>query len=240
MALTAARVRELLNYDASTGVFTWRAAAGRWGRIHAGAVAGRRMIWLDGKQYLSSRLACLYVHGNWPAKYEGPLTAARLREILSYDRLIGVFVWLVKPNEGRGSVRIGDVAGTLCEDGYRRIGIDGNTYPEHRLAWLYDAGAFPPDEMDHKDTIRDHNWIANLRPATYAQNAQNKNKASARSKSGLLGAFKRAGRHRWFSTITVDGKQTNLGTFSTAEAAHAAYMAAKVNLHPFHYRVEAI
>jgi hypothetical protein len=71
--LTAERLRELLRYDAETGVWTARTSAhkGRWkaGRI-AGAVlnTGYRYINVDGQLYLSSRLAFLYMTGEWPAE----------------------------------------------------------------------------------------------------------------------------------------------------------------------------
>lgn len=69
--LTQARLKEVLHYDARTGVFVWRQPAGRWGRIPAGTVAGNIShpgicIRIDGKLYLAHRLVWLYVFGRWP------------------------------------------------------------------------------------------------------------------------------------------------------------------------------
>ena len=68
--LTAERLRELLNYDPSTGLFTWLANIGSRGRV--GAIAGwsrlgYRCITIDTVKYLAHRLAWLYTHGNMPA-----------------------------------------------------------------------------------------------------------------------------------------------------------------------------
>lgn len=68
--MLAARLVELLTYDAATGVFKWRVARGRQA---AGSVAGKdhpngyRQIRIDGRLYLAHRLAWLYVHGAWPS-----------------------------------------------------------------------------------------------------------------------------------------------------------------------------
>jgi hypothetical protein len=71
--LTADRLRELLNYDSATGVFTWRVdGAGPF--VKAGAVAGGfsdegyRRIGIDMRLHKEHRLAWLYVHGVWPSK----------------------------------------------------------------------------------------------------------------------------------------------------------------------------
>jgi len=68
--VTADRVREVLNYDPETGVFTWR--TNRRGTAKAGRVAGTitpkgyRDIWVGGYNYRAHRLAWLCVYGTWP------------------------------------------------------------------------------------------------------------------------------------------------------------------------------
>jgi hypothetical protein len=69
--LTAERLREILEYDLQTGIFRWRASPAN--SVAAGSIAGGKpnddgylRIGIDGKQYKTSRLAWLYVHGEWP------------------------------------------------------------------------------------------------------------------------------------------------------------------------------
>lgn len=70
--LTAQRVRELLNYDPETGIFTWKVNVGRWGRIKAGTetgspdLHGHLRIQVDGTLYYAHRLAWLMQTGAWP------------------------------------------------------------------------------------------------------------------------------------------------------------------------------
>jgi hypothetical protein len=68
--LTADRLRSLVSYDSETGVFTWRVSrrGAKAGEI-AGSVRadGRRLIRIDYERYLASRLAWLYVYGEWPS-----------------------------------------------------------------------------------------------------------------------------------------------------------------------------
>lgn len=68
--LTQARLKELLHYDPLTGEFVW--AMHRSGRCKVGSVAGTPntnghiQITVDGKSYMASRLAFLYMTGKWP------------------------------------------------------------------------------------------------------------------------------------------------------------------------------
>ena len=69
--LLHSRVLYLLNYDASTGIFTWRNPASN--RMKSGDVAGTPndlgyvYIAVDSKKHRAHRLAWFYVHGTWPA-----------------------------------------------------------------------------------------------------------------------------------------------------------------------------
>ena len=72
MKTTAKRVRELLNYEPDTGIFTWRVARG--GGIKSGDVAGNidtcgyAQIRIDGRRYSAHRVAYLYMTGEWPVE----------------------------------------------------------------------------------------------------------------------------------------------------------------------------
>ena len=70
VGLSAERVRELLDYDAETGVFTHRQYRGGTARQgdKAGSInsAGYNLIRVDGKKYQASRLAYLWMTGHWP------------------------------------------------------------------------------------------------------------------------------------------------------------------------------
>jgi hypothetical protein len=68
--LTHERLKELLSYDAATGVLRWRVKTNR--RIVVNSVAGTindfgyRVIRLDGQRYRAHRLVWFYEHGGWP------------------------------------------------------------------------------------------------------------------------------------------------------------------------------
>lgn len=157
------------------------------------------------------------------------LTAERLRELLSYDPETGVFTWRV----GGHGRRSGDVAGCDNGAGYVKIIIDGRNRLAHRLAWLYTHGRWPECFIDHRNGDRADNRIANLRECSPAQNQHNRHRADRGSASGLIGAHRQPHSRRWRATIKAGGKHRHIGTFDTPEAAHAAYLQAKRELHPF-------
>jgi HNH endonuclease len=146
------------------------------------------------------------------------ITAARLRELLHYDPVTGEFRWVKSLNP---KIHVGDIAGTLA-NGYRKITIRGREYAAHQLAWLYMTGKWCSALVDHRDGNRSNNRWDNLRHATPSQNSANR-RMNRNNKCGFKGVI-RAQSGRWCASIYKNGRSRHLGTFSTPEAAHAAYM----------------
>ena len=74
--LTQKRLKELLNYDPETGVFTRRIQSGKWKASQIAGTIGkiglgdkrRIIINLLYKRFYAHRLAWLYVFGEWPSE----------------------------------------------------------------------------------------------------------------------------------------------------------------------------
>ena len=158
---------------------------------------------------------------------EKSLTAERLRELLAYDLETGVFTWRVRKAQ---HIKAGSVAGYTTR-GYVAIMIDGYSFRAHRLAWLYVNGVFPTAEIDHVNGMKADNRIVNLRSVGRSENLQNQARARSDNRSGYLGVKSHQGNFQ--ARITIDGKSRHIGTFATPEEAHAAYVNAKRQLHPF-------
>lgn len=153
------------------------------------------------------------------------LTAARLRELITYDPEAGAFTWKVMR---RGPAKAGGVAGyarTNRNKAYWIIRVDGPNYAAHRLAWLYVTGKMPQGQIDHIDGNSLNNRWSNLRCVTNLENSRNR-RIDGRNTSGFKGAYWRERERKWASNIRVEGKLLWLGYFATKEDAHAAYMAA--------------
>lgn len=154
------------------------------------------------------------------------LTAARLRELYSYDRETGLFT-PVHDLPGRRKI------GTANKRGYLRINIDNRPQYAHRLAWLYMHGSWPKGVIDHINGNPSDNRACNLRDVTLAENSQNERMARPNNKSaGLLGVTKCKNSDRYFSRVTLSGKSIYVGCFRTAREAHEAYLAVKREVHP--------
>lgn len=156
------------------------------------------------------------------------VTQKRLKEVLHYNPETGVFRWAETTSN---KSQKGNVAGCLCKHhGYIFIRIDDVLYRAHRLAWLYVHGAFPPDDIDHVRGRRIFRTCARVQ-AHNGQRADNR-WANIRAASGLRGAYShRSGR--WRSSISVEGVETKLGWYATAQQAHEAYLKAKAVMHPY-------
>ena len=161
------------------------------------------------------------------------LTADYLRTILDYDPETGIFTWKEREDAAPqwNSRLAGKRAGTLQPNGRGGntivIGINGRTYPAHRLAWLYMTERWPAKIIDHRDGNCINNAFANLREATNSQK-----KAKDKRRSNNVSGYKGVSRSPsgclkpWTARIQVNGNVHYLGLFDTPEEAHNEYIKA--------------
>ena len=150
-----------------------------------------------------------------------------IKRALTYEPATGYFIWAEKVAR---KVVVGSRAGRLTPSGYRRVGIYGREFAEHRLAWLFVYGVEPPNEVDHINGVRNDNRIVNLRLATRAENGRNVGPRPS-NQLGLKGVYWNLEKGKFQARITVDGKNLYLGRYLTAEEAAAAHDRAAVEHH---------
>jgi HNH endonuclease len=143
-----------------------------------------------------------------------PVCIERLQELLHYDPENGLFTWRVT----RKKCPIGKRAGTQRKDGYRLICIDGVSYLEGRLAWLYMTGEWPAHEVDHRNLDPSDTAWDNLRAATRGQNECNKPLRSSNC-SGCKGVRRANQKSGYEAYLCRNNKHITLGTHPTVEAA---------------------
>lgn len=162
-------------------------------------------------------------------KNEAILSAQIVRSLFNYNPLTGSLTWKALSHK-KANHLVGQEAGTAHDKGYRMVTIFKRRYFVHRVVWLYMTGAWPADHLDHKDGKTWRNVWDNLREATTLQNAHNlklyKNNTSGHRGIRLRGS-------RWYARIRARGVDYNLGSFETLEAAQAARLAKKAEIHPF-------
>lgn len=159
------------------------------------------------------------------------LTQQKLKEIICYDHETGVFKRIVSVSP---KAMAGMNAGTINDNGYLKVQINGKRYLGHRLAWFYVYGYFPTKHIDHINGVRNDNRILNLRLATIKENKQNLRKAHKNNKSsGMLGVSWHKGNGKFRAQITKDGKYKCLGYFDEKKDAYQAYIDEKRSVHPF-------
>lgn len=99
--------------------------------------------------------------------------------------------------------------------------VDRCMLMEHVLAWFYIHGEWPDRQIDHRDTNKRNNCIANLRLATNSQNHANKG-LQRNNTSGFKGVCWDVSCRKWRATIKVNGKKKYVGVFDDLEMAGAA------------------
>ncbi len=159
------------------------------------------------------------------ARKQKRLTQDRLKELLSYDPLTGVFKRVISITRAG---KAGDIAGGARKSGYVSISVEGKLYLAHRLAWLYMYGHWPKQHIDHINGVTGDNRIENLRDVSRSVNMRNLKSAKKSNSCGFLGVAKRGDKFR--ARISLNRKATYLGTYSTPDQANDAYLEARERL----------
>lgn len=147
-----------------------------------------------------------------------------LREKLHYDPQTGKFTW-----KNHGKLYRYKEAGSVWNfngSTYKLVGFNFKTYRAHRLAWYYHYGIAPHGDIDHINGDSCDNRIENLRVVSPRQNSQNLKK---HREGHLLGTSLHKKKY-WKASIWIKGKAIYLGSYSTAEEAHKAYLTALAKL----------
>lgn len=169
---------------------------------------------------------CKYCRNEYKKKYRkksrgNKLTYDELKRLLHYDPITGVWTWKIS----RGKTSKGDIAGTISNDGYRRISIYEISYNASVLAFLYMEGYMPENDVDHINRVRDDDRWVNLRHVTRQCNTRNTTLSSGNT-SGITGISFHKLTKKWMAEITNNYKKEYLGVFdSKEEAAFARYQA---------------
>lgn len=155
----------------------------------------------------------------------------RLHGLFSYHAETGKIIWEVPFK----AIVAGDEAGSVWNDGYRYIRLDGRAYLAHRIAWLMHYGEAPKRALDHINGVKSDNRISNLRQATIAEN--NRNRPRPRNNtSGHKGVTLNRATGKFMARIGHNRAVHSLGYFDTAAEAAAAYAAKAKELHgEFHH-----
>jgi hypothetical protein len=154
---------------------------------------------------------------------ENESSAGLIRSYISYDPVTGDCIWI---NTTSSKISIGDIAGTILCAGndlkYIVIRLFGVGYKAHRIAWLLSYDQWPTGLIDHISCDGTDNRLCNLRAADRSQNQMNRR---SRKTTGFKGVYRRdySTVVSFIAKIKKDGKSISLGSFRTAEEAHAKY-----------------
>jgi hypothetical protein len=123
----------------------------------------------------------------------------------------------------------GNKAGSLYDTGYLMVGIKGKYYAVHRIIFMMQNG-YLPIEVDHIDGNKLNNKIENLRPATVAQNAQNR-KLVKTNTSGVKNVSWSKVRNKWVVSILCNNSKNYIGAFDDLELADLVAQEARNKYH---------
>ena len=146
-----------------------------------------------------------------------------MKDDIEYNAETGIFTWL------KGRCR-GNRAGYKKRDGYRYIQYKNITRSEHVWAFIW-MGKGIPDQIDHKNLIKDDNRWCNLRESNNSLNQVNTN-LSSRNTSGYRGVYWKKDKQKWCAQLNWREnnrrRSKHLGYFDCPKTARDAYKKAAI------------
>lgn len=113
------------------------------------------------------------------------------------------------------------------DSGYLRISVhirNETVYIKaHHICWFMYYGEWPSVNIDHINSIKTDNRIANLRLAASQQNSFNARKTKAKTTSLFKGVAWHKVAKKWRAYITLNNKHIHIGLFSSEIEAAQAY-----------------
>jgi hypothetical protein len=114
--------------------------------------------------------------------------------------------------------------------GYGGFKSQGTTVLAHRFAWSLYRGEIPEGmQIDHVCMNKSCVRVSHLRLATAKQNGEHKG-VPRNNTSGYRGVTRRGSNGPWLAQVRHNGELVQVGKFETAEEAHAAAVAARLEL----------
>lgn len=129
----------------------------------------------------------------------------------------------------------GEVCGTVNQNGYVIISVNGQKLTGHRVSYFLTNGIWPMEIIDHIDGDKTNNAPKNLRLVSHLENCRNKRVNN--NPTGFQGVYmKRDKNHKkpYKAQITIARNSKYLGCFATPEEAHEAYKKASLEIFKEH------
>jgi hypothetical protein len=111
---------------------------------------------------------------------------------------------------------------------YCHVKIGRKALKRGHLIYFVVHGVWPKPCLDHIDGNSENDCPSNLRQATVAENAKNHKRRSKRENTPM--GVRRLSSGNFEARIACDGRKLTIGSFRTAEEAHAAYLAKRKEL----------
>ena len=134
---------------------------------------------------------------------------------------------------GNGWTTDGKLKRLTCKNsnGYYTVVINGKMKYLHRLVYEHFNGPIPTGlQVDHMNNVITDNRISNLQLLSHKDNSRCRLKQKNNT-SGVAGVYWHKQHKKWRAQIKINGKLKYLGLFEQLEAAHQAYLQAKIKYH---------